>query len=36
MAQRARPGTYEHPAIRGAHRPVVMGSGRAGFTRAPE
>jgi len=22
--------------IRGAHRPVVMGSGRAGFTRAPE
>jgi hypothetical protein len=36
MALRARPGTYEHPAHPWRHRPVVMGSGRAGFTRAPE
>jgi hypothetical protein len=36
MAQRARPGIYEHRLILGHRRPVFMDSGLAGCAHAPE
>jgi hypothetical protein len=36
MAQRARPGTYEHRPFHGNYRSVFLGSGLAGCVRAPD